>query len=84
MQEIYVNLEKKNLLQFINGDNIYSGGFYGIYLQKLLKVSDTLSTLNENFNAGIKLFQNSNCFILNHDTCISRHDEFKIKKNRKK
>ena len=34
--------------------------------QKLLKVSDTLSTLNENFNAGIKLFQNSNCFILNH------------------
>ena len=35
--------------------------------KKLLKVFDTLSTLNENFNAGIKLFQNSNCFILNHD-----------------
>ena len=48
-------------------DTRYSARCERIYLwKKLLKVFDTLSTLNENFNARIKLFWNSNCFIFKH------------------
>ena len=56
----------KNIQNLIK-DTSYSARCERIYLQKkLLKVFDTLSTLNENFNARIKLFQNSNCFIFKH------------------